>query len=249
MSQYNDVFVDRKGITNNAFMKTVKLINVFDKPNQNLLFDGFNIESTNCLSNRIEFNSYPDIAYVQITGEFIKQKDNVDNKNQEVHPNNILGSSDLFIYNNNFEIPEVLTNQATLNFYGCKLIKSGDVFNLQNNKPMPLFKITVGPEYVKNYLLQENLGNGFYIESHDTPHYHQPLNSNSAGHIILAKRFENQLIMSKFKIPFGHGLYTPPYVYHSDAYLIGDYNVIYNKADDYQTFMFRNNKNNIIKVF
>jgi hypothetical protein len=249
MSQYNDIFVDRKGITNNAFMKTVKLIDVFNQPNQNLLFDGFNIKNTNCLSNRTDFNSYPDIAYVQIAGQFIKLKDNGDNKNLEVHPNNILGSSDLFIYNDNFEIPEVLTNQATLNFYGCKLIKSGDVFNLQNNKPMPLFEITVGPEYVQNYLLQENLGNGFYIESHNTPHFHQPLNSNSAGYIILAKRFENQLIMSKFKIPLGHGLYTPPYVYHSDAYLIGDYNVIYNKADDYKTFMFRNNNNNIIKVF
>ncbi len=253
MSQYNDIFVDRKGITSLAFMKTVKLIDVFDQPNQNLLFNGVNIKSTNCLSNKTEFNSYLDIECVKIAGQFIKLKDNKtthndNNQIQEVHPNNILGSSDLFIYNNNFEIPEVITNQATLNFYGCKLIKSGDIFNLQNNKPMPLFEITVGSDYVQNYLLQENLGNGFYIESHNTPHYHQPLNSDSTGHIILAKRFENQLIMSKFKIPLGFGLYTPPYVYHSDAYLVGNYNVIYNKADDYQTFMFKNNENNIINV-
>ncbi len=258
MNQFEDIFVNRIGLSDQAYMKTIKLINVFENKYQNLYFDGKNISATECASNRIKFNTYsgslrttrlvtklkdaPDIARIQIAGKFINLQD------QETHDNNILGTSDLFIYNNDFEIPEVITNQATLNFYGAHLIRSGEIFNLENNKPMPLFEITVGPNYVSTYLLQENLGNGFYIESHDTPHYHQPLNENSSGYMILGKRFEDQLIMSKFKIPYGCGLYTPPYVYHSDAYLVGDYNVIYNKADNYKTFMFRNEYNKILKI-
>ena len=242
MNNYYDIFVNRKGISNNAFMKTIKLIEVFEKPNQNLLFDGKNIIATENVSNKIQSNTNIEIVKVQIVGKFVKLT------NKCIRDNNILGSSDLFIYDNNLNIPEMNTNPENLNYYGAVLINSKDIFNLQNTKPMPLFEISVGQNYVQDYLLQENLGNGFYIESHNTPHYHQPLNEFSSGYMILAKKHDNNLIMSKFKIPFGSALYTPPNIYHSDAFLVGDYNVIYNKADNYETYMFRNYQNKIIDV-
>ena len=83
-------------------------------------------------------------------------------------------------------------------------------------------------------MLQQEYGNGCYIEQHDNEHYHQPLNKQSSGYYILAKKISNNLYeFGAFKIPYGYGIYTLPYTYHTDSFLIGKYIVAYGLTNNY----------------
>lgn len=241
-NSFDEIFVNRIGIGNDSNMTTTKLINVFEKPNQTLKFTGNELiecvnEPTSVFSTNIN-----QIKSLEIKGDIIKS-------NGEIKPNNILGPSDILVVDSQVNIPEEETTQENLNFYGCKLLKPNDVFNLENNKPMPLLEMYVGRNYVKDYLLVDGLGDGFYIETHDTPHYHQPLSPNCSGHMILGIKLNGNLHLTKFKIPYGYGLYTPPFVFHSDAYLIGYYHVIYNKANTFETLIFKYPNEQIVRIF
>ena len=184
-----------------------------------------------------------DIKWIKIKGHIKSNSSNV------ISSNNILGKNDYFITGlNNIVIPENDASQTLLNFYGAELISSNDVFNLNYQKKLPLFHVSIGSDYVNGYLLKENYGDGFYIEKHDTPHYHQPLDENSNGFLILGKFIDDYLYLSKFKIPFGKAIYTPANIYHNDAFLIGNYNVIYTRTPNYSTLIFKNLQGQITQV-
>ncbi len=248
---YNDIFVNRIGKTPESFMRTNKLVQVF-KPDDLLKFDGSELitlkSNDKTKSNYMSDNLGPlylsdTISYVKIKGKFIKSF------LAEKTENNILGKNDWFITRTEFiTIPETTTTKETLNIFGCRLIKSGDIFSLESTKELPLFEVSVGKEYVKEYLLKENYGNGFYIETHDTPHYHQPLDLEAGGFLILGLKDDDDLILTKFKIPFGYGVYMEPETLHSDAFLVGKYNVIYTKTSNYSTYLFAGPDNSIVQV-
>lgn len=246
---YDNIFVNRIGKTPKSFMCTNKLVSVF-KPNLMLqLTNGQLIEQNlnsmvfekNNQNNKLE--NEKDINFVKIKGKFVKSFLG------ENSSNNILGKNDYFISQiTSFIIPETQTSEQTLESFGCKLIKPGNSFKLEYEKELPLFEVSIGSEYVNEYLLKENFGNGFYIEKHNTPHYHQPLDSNAGGFLILGLILDGDLILTKFKIPFGCGVYMKPETLHSDAFLVGNYNVMYTKTPDYSTYLFVNSNYSIIIV-
>lgn len=72
--------------------------------------------------------------------------------------------------------------------------------DLQNPYPFASSMVTVGPKYVKEYLLDS--GSGVYLEQHEMPHIHRPMNSNAAGWMLLA---EKQISPSaSLSVPFCH---------------------------------------------
>lgn len=250
---YQDIFVNRIGKTPESFMRTNKLVQVF-KPDSLLKFEKFNLhlqKTKNLLKPKpntenkssVKFTQVQNINFVQIKGKFVKSF------LAEKTSNNILGVNDFFITQCKFiTIPETKATEETLEIFNCKLIKPGDIFSFNSNKELPLFEVSVGPEYVQEYLLKENFGNGFYIETHDTPHYHQPIDTNSCGFLVLGLIVESELILTKFKIPFGYGVYMEPKTLHSDAFLVGNYHVVYTKTQEYSTYLFMNQDNTIIQV-
>lgn len=240
---FYDIFVNRFGSTNDSFMISCKIIDLYNI-NQNLLF-------INNTLHRIHYEDYKNTIFIKkpnhikINGLWIK---NIDN-NKTFLNNNILGNNGLFIIDNNEDIYIPIESNIYLSYYGAILLKNGDSFNLNNNKILPLFKMNIGKNYVKNYLLDEKYGGGFYIEYHDLPHYHQPVNENSSGFIILGNLKNNSLFLTSFKIPYKHALFIPSNILHSDAYLIGEYNVIYGKTNKYSTVIFKNKNLQIKKVY
>ncbi len=248
---FKDIFVNRIGQTPESFMRTNKLVQVLE-PDTLLKFDGSKLitlkSDEKTKSNYISDNLVPTflsdtISYVKIKGKFMKSF------LAEKTENNILGKNDWFItQTKSITIPETVITEETLAIFGCKLIKPGDVFSFESTKVLPLFEVSVGKEYVQEYLLKENFGNGFYIETHDTPHYHQPLDLNSGGFLILGLKDDDELILTKFKIPFGYGVYMEPETLHSDAFLVGNYNVVYTKTLNYSTYLFVSPDKSIIQV-
>lgn len=248
---YQDIFVDRIGKTPGSFMRTNKLVQVLQpdtllkvEKNQlavqkpgDILKNKFNLDD----NDSIYFDH--DVNFVKIKGKFIKSF------LAEKTSNNILGKNDFFITDCEFiTIPETKTTQETLETFGCKLIKSEEIFSFNYKQELPLFEVSIGPDYVQEYLLQPGYGNGFYIEKHNTPHYHQPLDVNSCGFLILGLIVDDDLILTKFKIPYGYGVYMEPETLHSDAFLVGNYNVVYTKTSDYSTYLFVNPNNSIVHV-
>lgn len=242
MNKYNDIIVDRKGTSPTSFMKTTKIIKEIN-PRFIYKITKNNLIKTNKLSSNFVFKKTDIIIprYAEIYGQW---KNNKLKYNKE----NILGQSSIF---NSFypfyKIPVDFTTQERLAFYGCYLYKNNSTIAFESDTCIPLTSMNIGKKYFSNYIMNKNLGNGFYLEYHDRPHYHQPLDINSRGFIILAKKFSEVIyLVTAFKIPFGYSLYIPPYVLHNDCCLIGKYNVIYSKTKKYSTANFHHN-NQLVK--
>jgi len=244
MNQFLDIFINRIGLSDDSYMKTIRLINTFIsnsflqlKDNQLMITQSKDVIEKSVINDT--YANHIILNYTLIDNNMTKY--NISNYN-------ILGSDDIMI----IDCDEIIIPESeTLDFYGCKLISNNDVFQLNYDKPdieLPLFEVDIGEKYVDDFLLRDGYGNGFYMEYHDTPHYHQPINKNASGYLVLGKFVDDQIYITKFRIPYGSAIYTQPYVLHSDAYLIGSYNVIYIKTNNYKTYLLLNNQRKIINV-
>jgi hypothetical protein len=241
MSNNADLFVKRIGFGNNSYMITKKYIMNLNK-GYYTLSDGYLFCQNNLLLNKSNGNGNKLIDEhmcidIQCYWEHAINK-------YEKHEGNILGSFGTLYVNDDFNIP--ICDTKYLNYYNCKLINNNDTFYFEtfNDKSVELFEMSIGVNYVNNYLYIDGLGNGFYLEYHNTPHYHQPLNIKSSGYLIIGKQInEDQIRLSAFQIPYNKAIYMSPYVIHSDAFLVGDYNVAYTITDDFSTVILKNKCN------
>ena len=167
----------------------------------------------------------------------IKSDNMVDDSNA-----NILGDSKLHILKSDISIP--LIEEQHLHYYGAQLYELGDI--IQFTTLLPLFKMNIGKNYVKNYIMKYT--HGVYIETHDRPHLHIPSSPNSSGYIVLGGYAGAQVKLGAFKIPYGKALYICDNIIHNDCFLVGDYYVIYSKTPDYNTLVFVDTDNKPISV-
>ena len=96
--------------------------------------------------------------------------------------------------------------------FGAHLVPIGSEVIFDTPKAVPVWTMTVGDRYVEDYLLKDERGGGFYMEYHNCPHLHVPMEKEATGFVILGKRTDDDkyLMMTAFHIPFGFGLYMPP---------------------------------------
>ena len=183
------------------------------------------------------------IKYREVTGKWFPAKKN------EYNDANLLGGfGTLEIDETTLEIPEVLATEQSLAFYGAKLIKINDVLQFETNEELPVTIMNIGKNYVEDYLKIPNLGGGTYIEHHDRPHFHLPIEPSASGHMIIGDIKDEVYRLSAFRIPYGFGIYTPPNLLHADAYLIGRYIVVYSVTEDYSTVLFKTKNDKLVDV-
>ena len=241
------LMIHRKGETENAFMKTNHCITVIPPYSSCMLFDNV-VSVVNCDDNDNYNNdiistntTIPRQCCIPLIETEMNASKNVDN--------NILGSNHILFTLHRIDqmlIPIAECSIKNLSYYGAKLITPDKpYFTLDNAFPMPLFNMTIGCDYVKDYLLQPGLGDGFYMEKHNTPHIHIPVNTSSIGYYILGNITNNHLYATAFEIPSGCAIYTPPNIYHCDGALVGNWNVMYACASEYITYIVHNNDNTI----
>ncbi|QKF94664.1 hypothetical protein QKU48_gp1206 [Fadolivirus algeromassiliense] len=226
------LLVDRRGISSESYMKTEKFIG-YIIPNK--LYEIQN-------NNIIETNKNKTILQREIT---IPQHIRIpnkwyDNKNNIGEHNNILGNNGEFKLNSDLIIPVADTTINNLAFYDCVLLKHNDIIEFESLQSLPIFNMKIGSKYVDDFLLT-NIGGGCYLEYHDTPHFHMPLNEKSEGYLILGKIINNDCYLSAFKIPYNYAIYTSPFTIHCDGYLVGEYLVVYTITENYSTVLLKNN--------
>lgn len=180
----------------------------------------------------------------------------IDRTIQTVDDNiNILGSNRIFLTKEpSYEIPQANATANEFAYYGAHLVPVGSVVQFPVDRVIPLTVMSIGKRYVHDYLLDRDLGGGFYIEHHNCQHYHQPVTTianeegappqcttTTSGWLILGKFINdsNHVEMSAFAIPHGYGVYLPSNILHCDAFLRGPHLVAYSPDPSYRTGLLR----------
>lgn len=145
-------------------------------------------------------------------------------------------------------VPVVPANHADLAFYHARLLTAGSVITFETQEILPLTEVSVGQHYVEHYLAHTDLGGGEYIEYHDQPHFWAPQNAQAGGHILLGRQEGAYFYFTAFYIPLGSAVYVSPYTLHSDAYLIGDYLVVYALSEHFSTVLLRDKHKNVQRL-
>ncbi|MGQ3891614.1 hypothetical protein [Legionella sp. CNM-4043-24] len=187
----------------------------------------------------------PDIstppAHACLSGRWISEESIV-----ETDANILGGLGRLLIDNQTIEIPVVTATRENLAYYNASLLAIGDTLCLESEENLPVTLVHVGKNYVSNYLTQQQYGGGEYIEYHDQPHFWMPRAPHCSGHILLGRQEKESFHFTGFRIPFGFAVYMSPYTLHSDAYLVGDFIVVYTISKKYSTVVVRD-KNSALK--
>lgn len=217
------LLVNRQGTSEEGNMTTEKIINIL-LPNRTYKI------GSDILKVHREINP-PDNLHIH-NWKQKKSDNNYDNSN-------ILGLNDILVVNSPLHIPEIVATNENLAYFNCKMYKHGDIINFNLDKELPITKMNIGERYVEEYLMGK--GGGAYIEYHDTPHFHMPLNNRSDGFLILGRFTKDKCVLSAVRIPYGYAIYTSPYTIHCDAFLTGEYIVAYTIADNYHTVLLKDN--------
>ena len=245
--EFKNIIVDRKGHDNDSHMKTIKIIGIIEPNKSYRIF-------SNGLYETIPYKKQSDNSSVPL---IIPQSVMIDNILARWHKettdgnydSNILGKNGTLVLDEiELTIPKIETTSTNLAFYNARLFHINDVIKFDTSKKMPVTIMNIGENYVNSFLMNNEKGGGCYLEYHDTPHFHMPLNKNSKGYLILGRNIDFNCYLSAFEIPYGYAIYTSPYTIHCDAYLIGDYLVVYTMAENYSTVLLKTNINNPIKI-
>ncbi|WP_120632670.1 hypothetical protein [Ruegeria sp. EL01] len=146
-------------------------------------------------------------------------------------------------------IPVAETTPEHLAYYGSYLVKAGDLVKFETTGNLPVTVTSVGEEYPEHYLLSEELGGGAYLEVHDRPHFHMPLDESCGGYLIVGKCGDDGVKrVSAFCIPYGHAIHMGPWTIHSDAFITGRHLVIYSATPEFSTVILRDANNALASI-
>lgn len=157
------------------------------------------------------------------------------------------GLGTLTLEQDDIAIPAAPATASALAFYGARLLSIGDRIVFETDHNLPVIVTNFGPTYVADYLHCEGRGSGSFIEYHDRPHLHMPLEDTARGYYLLGRSDGDEYLLSAFSIPYRCAIYTPPDILHADAYLVGRYLVIYAVPDNYSTVVFRTRACGLVK--
>ncbi len=244
LASLNKLIVNRMGKTPEAFMLTRDIVS-FISPNQTYRFGpDISLCTSKPSSQLVDKKLFKIPDYAVLTGIW-------NNHESTFNPTaNILGGMGMLMLDDNqsVQIPVITATAENLDFYHARLLSIGDTLTFETQQNLPLTEVTVGSDYVDFYLSLTERGGGEYIEYHDEPHLWAPKHAHCGGHILLGKQVQGKFYFTGFRIPFGQAVYLSPNILHSDAYLIGDYLVVYTTTDAYSTVIFRDKAKQIKRL-
>jgi hypothetical protein len=133
-----------------------------------------------------------------------------------------------------FEVAVCPPTNENLAYYGARLLEPGAQFDCEAPGSMAITVMDTGDKYVEEFIMQEenkNGAGGMFLEYHDMPHLHMPMDEKAGGYLILGKRIRSKMELSAFAIPYGKAIWTGPNVIHNDCWLTGAYTVVYGPTD------------------
>ncbi len=237
------IMVDRTGSSTDSHMRTLSVIQSVNPSEPYMITkDGFiksrDYKSTSSIAEAITPN------HVQVSGDW------TGNASPHSLNANILGRIDtIYVDTDELTIPGCLATRERLAYYGAQLVKLGETVIFEANGPLPVTTMSIGANYADDYLMSQAFGGGFYLEYHDRPHFHMPLNDDAKGYLVLGKLVGEKVYhLTAFAIPFGYAVHTPGGIIHDDGLLVGDYLVIYSVTNDFKTAVVKDIEDAIVHV-
>lgn len=226
------LIVNRKGDSEDGFMVTTKISNCL-YPNKFYKLDKSKFTEITDTEDKVELVIDEHPMSVIIKGDWCATKC------EDEDESNILGKScGLFIDVDKIIIPTQIATKETLAYYNARLIEHGETIMFESPTEIPQCYMSIGKSYVKDYIYGKK--KGVYLEWHNTPHFHMPMNEESRGCLILGKQLSNdEYELSAFVIPYGYGVLMESFTIHNDLFLIGDYMVMYTLTDNYSTVVLK----------
>jgi len=118
-----------------------------------------------------------------------------------------------------------MATPENVKYYGLQLIKSGEVLSVHSDKvDIVMIEYNYTKIYRKEFLMQKYGGGGIFVEHHNFPHIHIPMEKDCGGYIVIGKEAsKDKFHFTAYQIPFGYALYTPANTIHGDGTLVGKY--------------------------
>lgn len=255
LKNLDKLIVNRQGCNQQSMMITRDILgciyprkcyqlnwNVSNKNRRFCLVETPKTDETFPLNNTIK-NTFPP-KHVVISGKWI-QEDLVFKPDA-----NILGGMGSFILKDEQDVivPVIEATPQNLSFYNAYILSIGSKIQFESNHSLPVVSISIGENYVDHFLSQEKYGGGEYIEYHDQPHLWAPKSPGCTGHILLGRQDNDKLYLTGFRIPFSKAIYISPLTLHSDAYLVGDYLVVYSVTENFSTVLFKKRDGEMLRL-
>jgi hypothetical protein len=228
--------VDRRGAGSDAFMVTYEIVGHVEPGHAYCLGENAILnapgEARSPVSAAVPGATPP--PHLRLSGDWDSSV------SVETEQANILGDVGILTLNTNeIVIPEAPATPEMLGYYGGRLLSAGEAFEFDADANLPVARMEIGAGYADGYLHVASKGGGSYLEHHDRPHLHVPLDEDAGGYLILGRRDGADYLVSGFRIPFGSAIYTPPEVLHADPYLIGNYLVVYSVTENFSNAVLR----------
>jgi len=178
---------------------------------------------------------------------------------QHQEETNIFGKNSMLLVDRDVvTVPISATTPENLACFGAELITPADTFAFDIpplRDCLPLSKMRVGKDYVGGFIMRdaedvvggsdETCFSGVYLERHDVPHFHMPLNDSTRGCLMLGKIEKcgdgdgdgdgKKLQLCAFNIAYGTAVYTHPWTLHNDCFLVGEFAVVYASTENFHT--------------
>lgn len=163
---------------------------------------------------------------------------------------NVFAGLGVLLVPDGFRIPAVVATPENVKFYGLQLLAKGEAFTLTSTEyDMALIEYDYKKNYRDDFLTQTEGGGGFFVERHNFPHLHIPLDNNCGGYIVIGKQMtQTMFAFTAFNIPHNHALYTPANTIHGDGTLIGNHGITVAKSSAKADTVLFYNKRTISKA-
>ena len=246
LADVDHLTVDRRGTGKDAFMVTYRIDAHVSPGIQYILAPGKLIEQPDAgpAGSGTRPTATPEAPpHIRLSGHW-----NTDIV-VETEEANILGDVGILtLGESTVSIPEAPATAEMMAYYGACLLKMGDTVCFEADADLPVTLMEIGAGYVDEYLHVASKGGGSYLEWHDRPHLHMPLDDQAAGYLLLGRRDGEDYLVSGFRIPFGYAVYMPPDVLHADPYLVGNYLVIYSVTKNFSNAVLRDPDGRVVDV-
>jgi hypothetical protein len=148
-------------------------------------------------------------------------------------------------------IPVEMATEEKLSYFGCHLLKDGDMFEFQSDRPLGVYDTHLGENYLKDYVMKK--GVGFFLEYHSFGHFHEPKDANCRGSFLLAREVggpsnRTEYHITSFMVPYGFALYTEEGAIHNDSPTIGNWRVAFTNPKEYSTVTILNKQNKLLEL-
>lgn len=241
--------VDRRGDADDAFMVTYEIVGHVAPGQAYRIAENAIVAAPEAggVSSRPAVKNGVPPPHLRLSGDWD------DSVSVETEQANILGDVGILTLNTaEIVIPEAPCTAEMLGFYGGRLLAAGETFEIEANASLPVTRMEIGAGYADGYLHVASKGGGAYLEHHDRPHLHMPLDEEAAGYLILGRKDDSgdgaDYLVSAFRIPYGSAVYTPPEVLHADPYLTGNYLVVYSVTENFSNAVLRAPGGGVVSV-